>query len=54
MSKDETVNIWIPHAEVNVWECPKCRTQFELDRGNPETKGLNYCPVCGTKLVIPS
>ncbi|MBQ7220696.1 MAG: hypothetical protein IJS28_06940 [Synergistaceae bacterium] len=34
------------------WECPKCRAQFSLQQGNPETAGLNFCPVCGIHLTL--
>ena len=47
MSEDSYLHEWLLHESVNVWECPSCHAQFELDNGNPKTKGLNYCPVCG-------
>ena len=44
---------WILHEENTGWECPQCHAVFELDKGNPKDKYLNYCPVCGLKLDLP-
>ena len=49
---DHETATWILHDETNVWECPNCHVEIELDKGNPKDKYLNYCPVCGVKLEL--
>lgn len=54
MSEQAAIDAWLlADDEGLLWECPKCHTQYKLERGNPETTGLNFCPVCGTELKLP-
>lgn len=48
-----TISTWLRHDNSNAWECSNCHAVFELDKGKPEDKYLNFCSVCGSKLELP-
>jgi rubrerythrin len=35
----------------NTWECSVCREWWWLLEGTPKNNNMNYCPICGAKIV---